>query len=128
MSVRPVAFNSDGSVDVVFDEGGHTGTIPAADVQFVKNLDGVEDYRFILLVCPDGCGASSTHPIGGGGAPREVQEMFLRKLVPPDPQACPCGNLDAGKPVLLTLSHLKTHADQMDYTGRWLIKAGDITL
>lgn len=32
MSVRPVNFSADGSIDVVCDEMGHSGTIPAAEV------------------------------------------------------------------------------------------------
>ena len=33
MSVRPIQFNPDGSVEVVYDELGHSGTIPAAEVR-----------------------------------------------------------------------------------------------
>jgi hypothetical protein len=127
MSVRPVRFSPDGSIDVVFDEMGHSGTIPAAEVRWATSIDG-SDTLSIVLACPDGCGAASTHPVGGGAAPREVQEMFARKLIPPDPQPCPCGKLAAGKPALLTVSHLKTHADQQDGTGRWQVNTGDLGL
>ena len=34
MSVRPVQFNPDNSIDVVYDELGHSGTIPAAEIRW----------------------------------------------------------------------------------------------
>jgi hypothetical protein len=117
----------DGSVDVIFDELGHSGTIPAAEVQWSQGIDG-SDSLFIVLTCPDGCGASSTWPVGGGADARMGQELFVRRLIPPDPQPCPCGKLAAGKPALLTVSHLKTHADQQDGTGRWQVNTGDLNL
>jgi hypothetical protein len=79
MSIRPVAFHADGSIDVVFDERGHSGTIPAAEVSWGKNIDGTDNHNFIILACPDGCGGMSTHPVGGGAAPLEVQQMFVLK-------------------------------------------------
>ena len=63
MSVRPITFHPDGSIDVVYDEGGHSGTIPAADIQWTQNIDGSHSHSFIVLHCPDGCGATSTHPV-----------------------------------------------------------------
>jgi len=33
MSVRPISFFPDGSIEVVYDELGHSGTIPAAEVR-----------------------------------------------------------------------------------------------
>src|SRR5215468_1985695 len=101
MSVRPVNFNADGSIDAVFDEMGHSGTVPADQVKWAKNVDNTDNYQFIVLPCPDGCGSASTHPVGGGAAPAGVQEMFARMLLPPNPQACPCGRLLAGVPPLL---------------------------
>src|SRR5580765_286281 len=93
MSVRPVTFNADGSIDVVFDEMGHSGTIPAAEVVWATKLDGSHDHNFIVLNCPDGCGASSTHPVGGGAAPADVQRMFVEKVAR---EGCACGNIAAG--------------------------------
>jgi hypothetical protein len=79
MSVRPVTFNSDGSIDVVYDEGGHSGTIPAAEVTWDKDLDGADDHDYIVLQCPDGCGATSTWPVGGGADALMGQQMFVLK-------------------------------------------------
>ena len=44
MSVRPVTFNADGSIDVVYDEQGHSGTIPATEVQWATRMDGSHNY------------------------------------------------------------------------------------
>jgi len=44
MSVRPITFNPDNSIDVVYDETGHTGTIAAAEVKWTTNIDGTENY------------------------------------------------------------------------------------
>jgi len=126
VSVRPITFHTDGSLDVVYDELGHSGTIPGTDVLYGKNMDGTDNYAFLVLNCPDGCGASSTWPVGGGADAEMGQQLFVRKLIPPDPQACPCGALAAGKPTLLTISHLKSHADKMDGTGRWVVNTGDV--
>lgn len=80
MSVRPVSFNADGSIEVYSDETGHRGTIAASDIAWARTPNGDDDHNFIVLGCPDGCGqAGSMHPVGGGAAPAEVQEMFVRK-------------------------------------------------
>jgi hypothetical protein len=79
MSIRPVNFHADGSIDVVFDELGHSGTISADDIQWATSIDGSQNRDFIVLHCPDGCGSSSTHPASGGAAPSEVQRMFAMK-------------------------------------------------
>ena len=116
MSVRPVLFNADGSIDVVYDELGHSGTIPAAEVQWATNIDGSHNHNFIMLNCPDGCGASSTHPVGGGAAPTDVQQMFVQKT---EREGCACGNVDPGT-TALPESHVRLNVNRMDGPGRWV--------
>lgn len=79
MSIRPIVFNKDGSVNVWHDEANHGGTAPADALRFTSQLDGSSDYRFLTLPCPvKNCGAVSTHPVSGGAAPEMVQELFIR--------------------------------------------------
>jgi hypothetical protein len=116
MSVRPVNFLPDGSIDVVYDELGHSGTIPAAEVQWATNMQGGHDHNFIVLQCPDGCGASSTHPVGGGAAPVEVQQMFVNKTTS---EGCACGQVDATDADTLGESHVRLNVNRLDGPGRW---------
>lgn len=117
MSVRPVKFNDDGSIDVVFDEMGHSGTVPAADVQWATKMDGSHDHNFIVLACPDGCGASSTHPVGGGAAPAEVQQMFTKKV---QAEGCACELVTPTDTAALGESHVRLNVNRMDGPGRWV--------
>jgi len=116
MSIRPINFNADGSIDVVFDELGHSGTIPAAEIRWTTNIDGSENHSYIALNCPDGCGASSTHPVGGGAAPVEVQQMFVNKV---DHDGCACGQVAATDSGTLGESHVHLQVSRMDGPGRW---------
>jgi hypothetical protein len=116
MSVRPVLFNADGSIDVVFDELGHSGTIPAADVVWSTQTDGNHTHNFIILHCPDGCGAVSTHPVGGGAAAAEVQQMFVQKT---EREGCACGNVAAGTNAVPE-SHVRLNCSRMDGPERWV--------
>lgn len=119
MSVRPIKFNADGSVEVVFDEMGHSGTIPAAEIKHPDNMDGTPNHNFIVLACPDGCGANSTHPVGGGAAAPEVQRMFVNHA---QAGGCPCAaELAGGLPDPLTEGHVKAHCEAMDGEGRWQV-------
>lgn len=116
MSVRPVAFNPDGSIDVVYDELGHGGTIPAAEVAWTTNSDGSHNHNFIVLTCPDGCGATSTHPVGGGAAPADVQQMFVHKT---ERDGCACGNVEAATNAIPE-SHVRLNCSRMDGPDRWV--------
>jgi len=118
MSVRPVAFLPDGSIDVVMDETGHSGTISATDIKWATGIDGTDNHSFIVLNCPDGCGASSTHPVGGGAAPLEIQQMFVNKV---DAEGCACGNVDAAASATLGESHVKLNVARMDGADRWAL-------
>jgi len=118
MSVRPTNFNPDGSLEVIYDELGHSGTIPAAEVKWSKNIDGTDNHSFIVLVCPDGCGGSSTHPVGGGAAPVEVQQMFVNKV---DHDGCACGQVAATDSATLGESHVRLQVNRMDGPGRWAL-------
>jgi len=40
MSVRPVNFLSNGDIQIVYDETGHSGTIPAAEIKWTTAIDG----------------------------------------------------------------------------------------
>ena len=116
MSIRPVTFNPDGSIDVIFDELGHSGTIAAADILHTLNFDGTENHNYIVLNCPDGCGASSTHPVGGGADAPNVQQMFLNKC---QASGCPCGQVTDTDPDALGESHVRLQVNRMDGPGRW---------
>jgi len=116
VSVRPITFNADGSIDVVFDELGHSGTILAAEVAWVTNTDGSHNHNFIVLECPDGCGATSTHPVGGGAAPAEVQQMFVHKT---EREGCACGNVAPNDTSALPESHVRLNVNRMDGPFRW---------
>lgn len=115
MSVRPVLFHESGDIDVVYDEQGHAGTIPAAEVAWAANMDGSHSHNFIILNCPDGCGATSTHPVGGGAAPADVQRMFVEKTAL---AACACGNVEAGNETLAD-AHAHLNCARMDGPERW---------
>jgi len=120
MSVRPVAFNPDGSIETVYDEAGHSGTIPAAEVRWTTNLDGSPNHSYIVLQCPDGCGASSTHPVGGGADAPNVQQMFVRKV---EREGCVCPPLRARGAVPLSdaAAHVKQLVTEMDGADRWVL-------
>jgi hypothetical protein len=118
MTVRPIGFHADGSIDVVFDEKGHVGTIAPANLGHVQRADGTVDPFTIVLVCPDGCGGTSTHPIGGGADSPRIQELFVRLAAR---IGCPCGQLTAGKPLALTAAHIKLHAEKFDGLGKWQV-------
>jgi hypothetical protein len=118
MSVRPVTFHPNGDIEVVYDEGGHSGTIPAAEVMWATQIDGTShDHNFIVLQCPDGCGAKSTHPVGGGAAPVEVQQMFVEKT---QRDGCACGNVQAGT-TGVPESHVRLNCSRMDGPERWQV-------
>jgi hypothetical protein len=115
MSVRPTNFNADGSIDVVVDELGHGGTIPAAEVRWLVGLDGAEDHHYIVLTCPDGCGAVSTWPVGGGADAPMGQEMFVRKV---DAEGCVCGTVSA-RASQAAIDHVHELVTAMDGPDRW---------
>jgi hypothetical protein len=117
MSVRPVVFNADGSIDVVVDELGHSGTIPAAEIKWAKKMDGTDDHAFIVLNCPDGCGASSTWPVGGGADAVMGQQMFVNKV---DREGCACGQVQATDAAALGESHVRLLVNRQDGPGRWV--------
>jgi hypothetical protein len=117
MSVRPVTFNPDGSIDVVYDEQGHSGTIPAAEVQWASNIDGSHNHNFIVLACPDGCGATSTWPVGGGADASMGQQMFVEKT---KREGCACGHVEASS-TALPASHVRLNVNRMDGAGRWAL-------
>jgi hypothetical protein len=117
MSVRPVTFNADGSIDVVYDELGHSGTIPPEQIVWTSNpVSGADNHNYIVLNCPDGCGATSTHPVGGGAAPAEVQQLFVSKT---EREGCACGNVPAATNAVPE-AHVHLNVARMDGEGRWV--------
>jgi hypothetical protein len=122
MTVRPVAFHPDGSVDIVHDDalgGAHGGTVAAATLGLSAfgQVAGVTAHNFLTLPCPvAGCGSISLHPIGGGAAPAAVQELFVRVVAR---VGCPCGQVTAGKPIPIVQAHVKLGAERMDGLARW---------
>jgi hypothetical protein len=116
MSVRPVIFQPNGDIDVVFDEQGHSGTIPAAEVQWSQGIDGSHSHNFIVLQCPDGCGAASTWPVGGGADAANGQQMFVQKT---EREGCACGNVAAGTNAVPE-SHVRLNVSRMDFPERWV--------
>jgi hypothetical protein len=118
MSIRPVTFNPDGSIEAVYDELGHSGTIPAAEIQWTTGIDSNPDHNFIILNCPDGCGASSTHPVGGGADAPNVQEMFVRKV---NLEGCACPEVIETDPPPDAIAHVKELVTAMDGADRWAL-------
>jgi hypothetical protein len=123
VSVLPVKFNADGSVDVVHGDapgGSHGGTVSAGALSlgaFSTLTGGGQTHNAIGLPCPvAGCGAVSFHPIGGGAEPAAVQELFVRVVAR---VGCPCGQLTAGKPIAIVQAHVKLQTERMDGVGRW---------
>ena len=122
MSVRPVNFLPNGDIEIVFDEQGHMGTIPADKVKWTSDINGDENHNYIILNCPDGCGASSTHPVGGGADAPMIQEMFVRKI---DLEGCPCGSVRS-KTIRTSsdqdaITHVKELVTAMDGANRWAL-------
>jgi hypothetical protein len=116
MSVRPIVFNADGSIDVVYDEMGHSGTIPPEQVMWATNTDGSHNHNFIVLHCPDGCGATSTWPVGGGADAPMGQQLFVEKTAR---DGCACGQTQAGDTSATPISHVRLNCNRMDGLGRW---------
>jgi hypothetical protein len=104
-----------GDIEVVFDEQGHSGMIVAADIHWTQGLDQTENHSFIILNCPDGCGATSTHPVGGGAAAPDVQQMFVEKT---ERDGCACGAVHPGT-TGVPEAHARLNCSRMDGPERW---------
>ena len=110
MSVRPITFNEDGSIDYYYDEEQHSGTIPQDQINFLSDpISGQINHNVIILECQDNCGGISWHPVSGGAAPKEVQEMFVRKFIANGASA-----LDA-------IAETKSRCIAMDGEDRWQV-------
>jgi len=128
MSVRPIAFYADGSVDLWHDERQHGGTIQIdTGTRLLPNpltgetlIDGLE------VSCPvPGCGSVSTWPISGGANAAMGQEIFIRKLrrysgpLPglPDRPATAEGR----RPFATVAALVKARAEALDGPGRFVL-------
>jgi len=111
-----------GGFQVLHDDapgGAHGGTLAATDITFGTQPDGSPDFKSAVIACPSpGCGSVSYHPVGGGAAPRSVQEMFVRMVIR---LGCPCGAFTAGKSPILTILHLKGHVQVLEGAQRWQV-------
>ena len=123
MSIRPINFLPNGDLEVAFDEHGHQGTIAAADVKWTTSMDGSEDHRYIILECPDGCGSTSTHPVGGGADAPNVQEMFVRKI---NAEGCVCGTVQRTAPAQAAMDHVHELVTEMDGEERWQVNEEEL--
>lgn len=118
MSVRPVTFNADGSIDVVYDELGHSGTIPFDQIHWATSpIDGSEDHNFIVLDCPDGCGSSSTWPVGGGADAVNGQQLFVHKI---EREGCACDQ-EIARTTEAAKDHVKELVTATDGAERWAL-------
>ncbi len=80
MAVHPVSFDNDGSVVVLIcDACGYVGDQDVKKIEFVRTLDDVLDFRYLVLSCPQ-CARASTHPVSGGCDPYNVQKLFAYAL------------------------------------------------
>ena len=122
MSVRPTNFLPNGDLEVIYDEGGHTGTILAAEVTWSTNPDGSESHNYIILACPDGCGATSTWPVGGGADAPMGQEMFVRKI---DLEGC-CCDAPLARTSQAAIDHVKELVTAMDGEDRWALDEAQV--
>ena len=100
---------------VTHDEAGHTGSIDPASIVHPVKGDGSEDHNFLEVTCPV-CGATSSHPVGGGAQPQSVQQMFVTKA---QTEGCPCGQVHAEDPDALGESHVRLLVNRQDGPGRW---------
>jgi hypothetical protein len=116
VTLRPVLVHEDGSIDAVYDETGHSGTVAAAQVVWTSDTSGTGNHAYIVLPCPDGCGAVAIHPVGGGAAPLNVQQMFVEKTTR---EGCACGQVAAGRTDGVPESHARLNCNRMDGPGRW---------
>ena len=82
MSIRPRAYNPDGSADIWHGDANHGGPAPLADAcRLAARADGSIDEGFVVVTCPV-CGLTATHPISGGGYNEQVQLLAARLLMP----------------------------------------------
>jgi hypothetical protein len=115
VSVRPTAFNPDGSIEAIFDELGHRGTVQPEQLAWGTFPDGSGNHSVLHLPCPDGCGGGSSHQVGGGAAPREVQQLFVHKITR---DGCACGQVSA-RTDSVPFGHVRLVCNRMDGPGRW---------
>lgn len=125
MSVRPITLNPDGSCEAYFDEEQHQGTLPAAQITWGVNMDQTPNHKTLAMPCPDGCGATSWHPAGGGAAPTEVQELFVDKATR---EGCACGEIAAGRTDAAPKAHIRLLVARMDGPERWKLGPVDTTV
>jgi hypothetical protein len=115
MSVFISDFGDGTTWTVTHDDAGHSGSIQPTDVVHTTNMDGSRNHNFAIVVCPV-CGATSTHPVGGGAQPESVQQMFVTMC---QTDGCPCGQVTAADADALGESHVRLQVNRMDGAGRW---------
>lgn len=115
MSVYISEFTSPTEWTVTHDDAGHTGTLDPSTITYVTNIDGSHNHSFLSVTCPV-CQAVSTHPVGGGAQPVQVQQMFVNKVTV---DGCPCEQVLSEDPDALGTSHVRLLVNRMDGPGRW---------
>jgi hypothetical protein len=118
MSIRPVTFNANGSIEVYHDEFSHSGTIPASEITWSADREGELNHFFISLNCPAGCGSTSTWPVGGGADAFNGQTMFVKKV---ELDGCACGQVAPEDTSALPASHVRLNCNRLDGPGRWQV-------
>jgi len=115
MSIRPVSFNTDGSIDLINDENGHSGTIQPSQILW-SQLDGLDNHNYTMLNCPDGCGYISGWPVAGGADAINGQALFIHKV---EANGCACGQVTSNDNSALPESHVRLNVNRMEGPGRW---------
>jgi hypothetical protein len=121
MSIRPVQFFPDGSIEVLHDELGHGGTISDAEIIWSQNMDGTPNHNFLVLTCPfASCGSVSTWPVGGGADAVMGQQMFVNKI---QREGCVCLAMQARGALSAedAKAHVKELVIAMDGESRWVL-------
>ena len=97
--------------------GPHGGPIDSSLVVYADDPITVgPDFNSIQVPCPyPGCGSASWHPVGGGAAPREVQELFVR-----------LGVRDRALSVDAAIADARARCERMDFVGRWQVDEADL--
>lgn len=80
MALNPIKIHNDTNQVDVYDTFCHQhSTIDMNIIDFVADESGMTNLNHIRLDCPV-CNSQTVHPISGGGAPEEVQKLFIHLL------------------------------------------------
>jgi len=118
MSIRPISYNEDTKIyRMLHEEESHEFDILLTDLQHTVKLDGSPNHDLIVVPCLVCSNTFSTHPVGGGADPLNIQQLFVNKITE---TGCACGNVEAGNENLAD-AHAHLSCARMDGTERWQI-------